>query len=95
MALSLVGFGSWVLSFILSVGDRRRQRELMSSLNERTTSEQTPPLLENIMAHTEQSGCGFTLLISSLVPLGIAFAIRLQADLRAGMTLRDIFPPMP
>lgn len=95
MALSLVGFGSWLLSFILSIGDRRRQRRMMSSLNELSAPDQAGPFLDSILGQTEQSGCGFILLLSSLVPLGIAFAIRLQADLRAGMTLKEIFPPMP
>ena len=40
------------------------------------------------------AGCGFVLICASFIPLGIAFFLRLRADLRAGLTLRDIFPPM-
>jgi hypothetical protein len=40
-------------------------------------------------------GCGFALLLSSFVPLALAFALRVNADLRSGMTWRELFPPMP
>jgi hypothetical protein len=94
MALSLVGFGSWVLSFLLSISGRRG----------RLTGEMPlePPgmfeghaVLERVEDQIQRAGCGFTLLMSSLVPLGIAFILRLQSDLRSGLTLREIFPPMP
>ncbi len=94
LALSLVGFGSWVLSFLMSISGRRG----------RLTNEmpmEPPELFEDqavlarVQDQIQRAGCGFTLLMSSLVPLGISLVLRLQSDLRSGLTLREIFPPMP
>jgi hypothetical protein len=94
MALSLVGFGSWVVSFLMSVTGRRGRLTNDMPL-------EPPELLEDhavlgrVQEQIQRAGCGFTLLMSSLVPLGIALMLRLQSDLRSGLTLREIFPPMP
>lgn len=94
MALSLVGFGSWLLSFVMSLTGRRGQPS-----NEITVEPPNlftdHPQLERIQDRIQRMGCGFMLLVSSIIPLGIAFILRLQHDLRAGLELREIFPPMP
>lgn len=95
MALSLVGFASWGIAFAASLGGRGRQP--LTAITGQTMS---PPvsdrnLLSNMQDQVNRSGCGCVLLTSSLVPLAIAFALRLQADLRAGLDLSEIFPPMP
>jgi hypothetical protein len=53
------------------------------------------PILDGVQDKIQRAGCGFVLLVSSIVPLGIALVLRLQADLRSGLELREIFPPMP
>ena len=94
MALSLVGFGSWVLSFIMSVTGRRGR--LTSEMPiEPPNMFEDHPVLEGVQDQIKRAGCGFMLLLSSIVPLGIALVLRLQSDLRAGLELREIFPPMP
>lgn len=97
MALSLVGFGCWGLAFLYSFGGRRRRLGIAAT----TTPNSVLPvgregtLSARIQDQVQRSGCGFLLLVSSLVPLAIAFVLRLQADLRAGLTLSDILPPPP
>ena len=95
LALSLVGFASWGIAFAASLGGRGRQ-----SLTAITGQTMSPPvsdrnLLANMQDQVTRSGCGCILLTSSLIPLAIAFVLRLQADLRTGLDLGDIFPPMP
>jgi len=92
MALTLVGFGSWFLSFFANVGGRRNTPLPMRSLDRPPISSRLP---DQAREQIERSGCGCILLISSLVPLGIAFALRLLADFRMGKTWSDIFPSMP
>ena len=99
MALSLVGFSSWLLSFMISFADRRRTR----LMNMRMAGPPMQPIApsesrtfsERMQDQAQRMGCGFTLLAASFVPLGIAFVLRLRYDMRAGLTLRDIFPPLP
>ena len=95
MALSLVGFASWLLSFILSMGDRRRRRFDGEDGLAPPGGFKGPAILDGLQGQVQRSGCGFILLVGSLIPLGIAFALRLRADLQAGMSLRTLFPPMP
>jgi len=99
MALSLVGFSSWLLAFMMSFADRRRTR-LMNMRMAGPPLQPIDPLekrsfSERMQDQAQRMGCGFTLLAASLVPLGIAFVLRLRYDMRAGLTLKDIFPPMP
>jgi hypothetical protein len=95
MALSLVGFGSWILALLVSMGDRRRRRLAMSMPQETPGPVADRSLMEHVQEQVQRSGCGFVMLAASIIPLAIAFALRLQADLRAGLSLTDIFPPMP
>lgn len=94
MALSLVGFGSWVLSFIMSVTGRRGRLTNEMPIEPPNVFEDHP-VLEGVQEQIQRAGCGFMLLLSSIVPLGIALVLHLQSDLRAGLELREIFPPMP
>jgi hypothetical protein len=96
MALSAVGFGSWVLSFVASFGGRRRLRGGMMVPSEVPDPSLAPihPLVGLVQGQVQRAGCGFVLLCASLIPLGIALILRVRADLRTGLTLRDIFPPM-
>ena len=99
MALSLVGFGSWVVSLFASMGERRRRRR-RRGLGQSAPVDIPPPFLDRpvtgrIQEQVQSAGCGLILLVASLIPLGIAFVLRLQADLESGLTLRDIFPPVP
>ena len=95
MALSAVGFGSWILSFLASSGSRRRLRRRMapSDLPDPSLAP-IHPLVGQVQGQMQRAGCGFVLICASFIPLGIAFFLRLRADLRAGLTLRDIFPPI-
>jgi hypothetical protein len=93
LALSLVGFGSWLLSFVMSLTGRRRLPNEMRI--EPPNVFEGHSLLERTQDRIQRIGCGFMLLISSVIPLGIALILRLQHDLRAGLELREIFPPMP
>jgi hypothetical protein len=94
MALSLVGFGSWLLSFVMSFTGRRRGFANQMAIEPPNLFE-NHTLLEGVQDRIQRIGCGFMLLVSSLIPLGIALLLRLQHDLRAGLELREIFPPMP
>jgi len=95
MALSLVGFASWGVAFAASLGGRRRQP--LSAMTGQMVPPPTPDrnLLANMQDQVTRSGCGCILLTSSLIPLAIAFVLRLQSDLRQGLDLGEIFPPMP
>jgi hypothetical protein len=107
MALSLVGFGGWFVAFASSVGVRRgmsprdmspRGAARQQSAPERpsTSSPQAVhPWVGRIRGQIERSGCGTVLFFSSLLPLALAFALRLQADMQSGKTWSDIFPPVP
>ncbi len=95
MALTLVGFASWFLSFFMSLSSRRYasgagQTPLLAGMLANmaaSKSKRQPPI--------DRSGCGCLAFFASLIPLGIAFALRIQADLSAGKTWQDIFPPIP
>jgi hypothetical protein len=95
MALSLVGFGSWAVSFFASMGDRRRRRLVQSAPKNIPPPFLDRPVMGRIQAQIQGAGCGLVLLAASLIPLGIALILRLRADLETGLTLRDIFPPVP
>jgi len=95
MALSLVGFGIWLLSALLSLGARRRLGGPMFSRPETTSARTNGALLTSMRERAERAGCGFTLFLSSIIPLGLAFFIRVRADLARGMTWGELFPPVP
>ena len=95
LALSLVGFASWLVSFVMSLGERRRRRLDDDPGLAPPGGFKGPPILDGMQSQVQRSGCGFLLLVGSLLPLGIAFALRLRADLQAGLSIRTLFPPMP
>ena len=53
------------------------------------------PTMGKLQAHLGSAGCGTVLFLSGLVSLGLAFALRVRADMQAGMTWSDIFPTGP
>jgi hypothetical protein len=53
------------------------------------------PLVETAQAQVGRFGCGTVLFLSSLIPLGLAFILRVQADMQSGKTWSDIFPDIP
>lgn len=95
MALSLIGFASWLLASLLSFGLGRRPTG--GTLPDRSPlgASGTNPFVDHIQTQLDRSGCGFMLFLSSVIPLGLAFVLRLHADLQAGRTWNDIFPPLP
>jgi hypothetical protein len=102
MALSLVGFGGWFVGFASSIGARRAMAR-RATAPEPGALEQPPtdtpeaaqPLVARLKGQIERCGCGTVLFLSSLVPLALAFALRVQADMQSGKTWSDIFPSMP
>lgn len=103
MALTLVGFGGWFIGFVSSIGVRRgmpqrsaaRQPDAPEERPSGSAPRVTHPWVERFQEQIERSGCGTVLLLSSLLPLALAFALRLQADMQSGKTWNDIFPKMP
>ena len=99
MALSAVGFGCWALAVGASFTDRRRRR--LSDMEQAGTAPRMPlspargAVLIHLQEQVQRSGCGFILLTASLIPLGFALILRIRHDMRAGLSLREIFPPMP
>jgi hypothetical protein len=95
MALSLIGFASWLLASLLSFGLGRRPTG--GPLPDRSLPgiPGANPFVDHIQTQLDRSGCGFVLFLSSVIPLGLAFVLRVHADLQAGRTWNDIFPPLP
>lgn len=90
MGLTLVGFLSWFLSFFTSEMSGRtvaaRTRVQMPYLPISVDQDEEPGF--------DSSGLGCLIFVAGTVPLAIAFVLRVQADLSAGKTWADIFPPM-
>jgi|GEM_PF-4041712 len=96
MGLTLVGFLSWFLSFFTSelnsrvAGARARLQAPYQPFisadekKEHDLSKQTP----------DRFDLGCLIFIAGIIPLLIAFALRVHADLSAGKTWADIFPPI-
>ena len=95
MALTLIGFGSWFLGAVASLRSGRRVISARPAESERASTTATNPVVEHLQTRVQRSGCGCTLLLSSMIPLALAFILRVQADMRAGRTWSDIFPPLP
>ena len=53
------------------------------------------PLAPRLQEQIGRFGCGTVIFLSSLLPLALAFALRVQADMQSGKTWDDIFPTMP
>ena len=93
LALSLVGFGNWALSALSSFGLGRRRRR--GSQGKPAAQQQASPIVARVQEQLGRAGCSFVLFLSSLMPLALAFVIRLRADLRSGLTWQELFPPFP
>jgi hypothetical protein len=110
MALTLVGFGGWFAAFITSFRRTRFPRapeevfagnsaapQLSSSsgrpLKETDTDDTTP--VGTLKTQVNRIGCGTVLFLSGLLPLGLAFVLRIQADMQSGKTWNEIFPTVP
>jgi hypothetical protein len=101
MALSLIGFGGWFIGFAASFGARRAppghalaRQTSASDPSPGEERETAHPLVARLRACIGRSGCGFVLFLSSLLPLALAFVLRLQSDMRSGKTWNEIFPVM-
>jgi hypothetical protein len=95
MALSLVGFGNWLVSSFASFGRGRRPSSEGRQLDDLDSSRSADSVVDHVRSQIQRSGCGFLFFLSSIVPLGLAFALRVRADLQRGFTWRDLFPPVP
>ena len=101
MALTLVGFGGWFIAFASSVGARRgmaRQATAHPGAPQRPPAGApvaAVPLASRLQEQIGRFGCGTVIFLSSLLPLALAFALRVQADMQSGKTWNDIFPTMP
>jgi len=93
MALSLVGFSVWAIASFASLRSRRPSGSSRSSAG----TQESPPRGGSIGDRLKQVQPGSSLLFffSSLIPLALAFILRVLADLRAGYTWHDLFPPFP
>ena len=104
MGLTLVGFASWAIAFMTS-SRRPRSRSLSpleASLGSRARepSADAPqrgdaPARGRLQARLQGAGCSTVLFLSGLISLGLAFALRVRADLQTGKTWSDIFPIGP
>jgi hypothetical protein len=104
MGLTLVGFGSWAIAFLTA---RRRPRSRVIGPQEawlwsrtrRPPADETqrarPAAGEKLQARLQSAGCGTVLFLSGLISLGLAFALRVRADMQTGKTWSDIFPTGP
>ena len=101
MGLTLVGFGSWALSSLTS--SRRRRWSTPSGMGfpqqapqpKASAPRPDKPATTKMQEQLGSAGCGTVLFLSGLISLGLAFALRVRADMQAGMTWSDIFPTGP
>ena len=94
MALSLVGFSVWVIASVASLGNRGRPGSPMSAASSELNPSPNRPMLGRLQRQL-QPGCGSQFFFSGFVPLALAFILRVRADLQAGYTWHDLFPPLP
>jgi hypothetical protein len=97
LGLTVVGFGSWAIGLLASSRPRSRPPGMgRAALAPRPRSSPgDAPTMGKLQAHLGSAGCGTVLFLSGLVSLGLAFALRVRADMQAGMTWSDIFPTGP
>ena len=94
LGLTLVGFGSWAVALMTSSRGRYRTPGMTGvpppSKGKRPWKERMPrsEWTERLL----NVGCGTVLFLSGLIALGLAFALRVRADMQTGMTWSDIFP---
>jgi hypothetical protein len=103
MGLTLVGFGSWAFAFMTSF--RRRpmsispQEAWLGSRTRAAAADKSRPgeasAQAELLERLQNAGCSTVLFFSGLISLGLAFALRVRADMQAGMTWSDIFPTGP
>ena len=101
MGLTLVGFGSWTISLLTS--SRRRRWSTPSGMGfpqqapqpKASTQRSDGPTTTKLQEQLGSAGCGTVLFLSGLVSLGLAFALRVRADMQTGKTWSDIFPTGP
>jgi hypothetical protein len=104
MGLTLIGFASWAVAFMTSSRRPRSRRmspqEAWLGSRKGESSSEAPsrgkaPAPESLRARLQGAGCSTVLFLSGLISLGLAFALRVRADMQAGMTWSDIFPTGP
>ena len=93
MALSLVGFSVWVIASVASLSNRGRPGFRGPAIGGELNPSPNSPSSRRVPRQF-QPGCGFPFFLSSFVPLTLAFILRVRADLQAGYTWRDLFPPL-
>lgn len=97
MGLTLVGFASWALAFMTSSRGRPMGRGMArpspQPQGRATQPDSSSP--SKLQAQLGSAGCGTVLFLSGLASLGLAFTLRVRADMQAGMTWSDIFPTGP
>ena len=93
MALSLVGFAVWVIASVASLSNRGRPGFRSPTADSELNSSPSLPSLGR--PGQFRPGCGFPFFLSSFVPLTLALILRVRADLQAGYTWHDLFPPLP
>lgn len=103
LGLTLVGFASWAIAFMTSFRRPSRARSpLETTLVSRTREPaggasrggEIPPR-GKLHAQLLNVGCSTVLFLSGLISLGLAFALRVRADMQMGKTWSDIFPTGP
>jgi len=99
LGLTLVGFGSWALAFLTSSRGRYRRPTMgmtrMAPQPTGPTQRSEGPATEKLREQLGTAGCGTVLFLSGLVSLGLAFVLRVRADMQSGLTWSDIFPTGP
>jgi hypothetical protein len=98
MGLTLVGFASWVIAFVMVLRRRHRRPGIGRAALQPAMARKPgadAPATRKLPTHLGSAGCGTILLLSGLVSLALAFTLRVRADMQAGMTWSDIFPTAP
>lgn len=98
MGLTLVGFASWALAFMSSSRGRppigRGMARAPLQRQGRATQPDSPTT-NKLQEQLGSAGLSAVLFFAGLLVLGLAFALRVRADMQTGMTWSDIFPTSP
>jgi hypothetical protein len=73
----------------------RSPQEAWLGSQTRTTPGDALPARGKLHAQVSGAGCATNLFLSGLLTLGLAFVLRVRADMQTGMTWNDIFPIGP